>query len=108
MADQIFKKETEYNVNENNFIGESEITVTITLNEYRELVSHMATRDNDVKSAEKEAREARARERVLEEENAGLKAEMYELKKKVESLEDMISVEEAKVAEEERAVQTWE
>ena len=98
MADQVFKKETEYNCNENNFIGESEITVTITLNEYRELVSHKATRDKDVKSAETEARDARIRANTLEEENAGLKAELYEMKKKLE----------AQAPEETVEVQSWE
>ena len=100
MADQIFKKETDYNVNEDNFVGESEITVTITLNEYRHLVSHVATRDKDVKKAEAEALADRIKAQETEKENAELKAELYELKKKIDGLEDMVAVEKANVAEE--------
>ena len=108
MADQIFKKETEYNVNENNFVGESEITVTITLNEYRHLVSHMATRDKDVKSAESEAREARVRASTLEEENAVLKAELYELTKKMDAQSVEVNPDSVVNPEETVEVQTWE
>ena len=108
MADQVFKKETEYNVNENNFIGESEITVTITLNEYRELVSHMATRDNDVKTSEREARDARIRANELDEENAGLKAELYELQKKLEAQNAEVNPDSVVNPEETVEVQTWE
>lgn len=38
MAEQIFKKKTEWTDEINNYVGESEITVTITLCEYRELI----------------------------------------------------------------------
>jgi len=34
--------------NSNNFVGESELTVTITLAEYRQLVKDVATRDSAV------------------------------------------------------------
>lgn len=108
MADQVFKKETEYNVNENNFIGESEITVTITLNEYRELVSHTATRDKDIYRAETEARDARIRANTLEEENAGLKAELYEMKTKLEAQNAEANPDSVVNPEETVEVQTWE
>ena len=113
MADQIFKKETEYNVNENNFVGESEITVTITLNEYRELVGIKATRDKDVKAADKAASEARIEARDLESENTKLKMEIYELKKKLEArngfgVPNSAGDVEAQTPEETVEVQTWE
>lgn len=108
MADQVFKKETGYNVNENNFAGESEIMVTITLNEYRELVSHKATRDKDVKGAETEARDARIRANTLEEENTGLKTEIYELKKKLEAQNAEANPDSVVNPEETVEVQTWE
>lgn len=66
MADQVFKKDADYG-NKNDFVGESEITVTITLAEYRDLVATKATRD-DVK--------AKLQKRIweLERENNDLKA----------------------------------
>lgn len=117
MADQIFKKETDYNVSENNFIGESEITVTITLNEYRHLVSHVATRDKDVKKAEAEALADRIKAQETEKKNAELKAELYELKKKLEAQNGFIVANEvvnltegveARAPEETVEVQSWE
>ena len=108
MAEQVFKKETEYSTNENNFIGESEITVTITLNEYRDLVSHTATRDKDIKSAQSEAREARVRASTLEEENAGLKAELYELTKKLDAQSAEVNPDSVVNPEETVEVQSWE
>lgn len=38
MAEQIFKKGSGWSNNANDFYGEDEITVTITLHEYRELI----------------------------------------------------------------------
>lgn len=117
MAEQVFKKETEYGTNENNFIGESEITVTITLNEYRELVSRKATRDKDVNEAVSKANESRIEARDLESENTKLKTEIYELKKKLEAQNGFViangvanSAEgvEAQTPEETVEVQTWE
>ena len=108
MADQTFKKETEYNVNENNFVGESEITVTITLNEYRTLVSHMATRDKDVNEANSAANKARIEARDLESENTKLKTEIYELKKKMEAQTVEVNPGSVVDPDETVEVQTWE
>ena len=59
MADQIFKKETFWGTADN-FVGEDEITVTITLNEYRNLVNEVARKDYDLeKEREKTREEAR-------------------------------------------------
>ena len=73
MAEQIFKKETEWGVNSDDFAGESELMVQITLHEYRELVEKNARTEQRIKEAEekaykakKEADEARAKmEKVL-------------------------------------------
>lgn len=43
MADTKFSKEVDYSLNKNDFVLDNEITVTITLNEYRELVENNAT-----------------------------------------------------------------
>ena len=68
MAEQIFKKETNWGYNCNDFVGESEIMVEITLHEYRELVEKDAKTEQRIKDAEgmalkarKEAEEAKAR-----------------------------------------------
>lgn len=60
MAEQIFKKETAWSGTADNFIGEDEIIVTITLNEYRNLVKEVARKDYDLeKEREKTREEAR-------------------------------------------------
>lgn len=80
MAEQIFKKETTWG-NENNFVGDGEITVTITLGEYRDLVKQVALKDYDLK---------KERERTFE---AVKKAQSY--KDKLEALiEKLNGVEE--------------
>ena len=59
MAEQIFKKETEWGTNKNDFVGESEIMVEITLHEYRELVEKNAKTEQRIKEAEDKACKAR-------------------------------------------------
>ena len=58
MAEQIFKKETEWGTNKNDFAGESEIMVRITLHEYRELVEKNAKTEQRIKEAEEKAYKA--------------------------------------------------
>lgn len=58
MAEQIFKKETEWSGISDNFIGEDEIIVTITLNEYRNLVREVAKKDYDLEKEREKTREA--------------------------------------------------
>ena len=43
MADNKFSKEVDYSLDQNDFVLDNEITVTITLNEYRKLVENNAT-----------------------------------------------------------------
>ena len=57
MADQIFKKETTWGAADN-FVGDGEITVTITLNEYRNLVKEVALKDYDLKKEREKTSEA--------------------------------------------------
>lgn len=71
-----------------NFVAETELTVTITLDEYRELIGANATRQKaiDEANADKYARENKIKEQEkvindLKLELAGLKAELYELTK---------------------------
>lgn len=58
MAEQTFKKETAWGCVSDNFIGEDEITVTITLNEYRKLVSEVSRKDYDIEKEREKTREA--------------------------------------------------
>ena len=90
----IKETKTGYNVNADNYvyteatddISVDELTLTITLNEYRKLVIDRATMLLQIDNAEK-GRFARETENSdLTKENKKLQAEMYELKKKLENL----------------------
>lgn len=95
------KKFDNYSVNTDNYMAPQELTVTITLNEYRDLVENNATRKSAIDKAEenKFSRERRIEE--LEKEVAELKAELYEFQKKqsrANDADDVVNVpDEAKV-----------
>ena len=74
--------------NDNDFIASQEITVTITLSEYRLLVSNNATRQSAIDCANKDKYQREYEIKALREENAKLKAELYELRKKNENREE--------------------
>lgn len=82
------KKANKYGFNENDFVAESELTVTITLNEYRELVSGIATKKDDIDKANADKYTRESQIKALSEENNKLKAEIYELKKALDAKED--------------------
>lgn len=84
----IAKKLSDYSSghDERNFVAPNEITVTITLEEYRDLVITKATTDAKVKAAEEDKFERGQRCGRLEKENAELKAELYELKKQLDDM----------------------
>lgn len=65
MADQIFRKDTDYG-KRNDYEGKDELTVTITLAEYRELVAVKACRDYEKQKIEERARKAEQRSKDLE------------------------------------------
>ena len=89
MAEQVFKKVTEYSDEKNNYFGGGEITVTITLSEYRELVSIKAVNDKLVNDANKDKYSRESENQRLKKENDELKSELYELQKKSGVLEDV-------------------
>lgn len=62
-----------------NFIAPQEITVTITISEYRELVQKVATREADISKAESDKYERNRKIEALEKENAELKAKIYKM-----------------------------
>lgn len=80
-----------------NYVASQELTVTITLSEYRELVSGIATKDKDISIAndgkfqrEQEIKEVRAA-------NDALKAENYDLKVKLDQLREACKNNEAAI-----------
>lgn len=73
-----------YGGNNDNFTAPQELTVTITLNEYRDLVSKVATRQAAIDEANKDKYERNNLNEKLEKEIADLKAELYEYHKKAE------------------------
>ena len=76
--------------NTDNFLAPGELRVTITLSEYRKLVSNDATRQAaiDASNKDKWAREEEIKK--LKEENARLKGENYDLKTEVDSLKEQL------------------
>ena len=73
------KLESYYSSDHKNFIAKGEATVTITLSEYRELLTATAKSEYKVDSAEKKTKEA-------EKECEALKAEIRELKNEIATL----------------------
>lgn len=69
-----------YGDNSNDFVATGELTVTITLSEYRALVTNKATRDAAVDKANIDRYQRESENKSLKEEVAKLKAELYELK----------------------------
>ena len=68
----------------NNYVIDHELTVKITLAEYRELISDQATMKAQIQKAEENRFERESENKRLKEENETLKAEMYELRKEPE------------------------
>ncbi len=66
------------NKKSNNFKLENELTIEITLNEYRELVSKVATSDSRIAKAENDRYERNSENAKLKTEIAELKAKLYE------------------------------
>lgn len=89
MAKQEFKKTVESfgHVTVNDFIAEDEITVTITLNEYRDLIRSDATTQERIDRANESKYDRERENEALSAENAELKQELYELKKENEDLQ---------------------
>lgn len=82
------KKLDHYGSNEDNFLASGELTVTITLGEYRKLVSDCATADERINKADEDKYARNTQNEALKKENDELKAELYELQKKLGKVED--------------------
>lgn len=68
------------NNNLDNFTAPQELTVTITLHEYRKLVEEVATKKHDIDKANQDKYERDCENRKLKEEVAKLKEEIYNLR----------------------------
>lgn len=77
------KKLSEYGRNDD-FVASQEITVTITLREYRELVSHDATREHDISKANSDKYERETKIKTLEQRVKTLEDENYSLRRKLD------------------------
>jgi FtsZ-binding cell division protein ZapB len=86
---RVVKDLTGYRVNDENFVGVGEITVTITLKEYRSLVGIAATVDEIKSAANDRAMKAERENDNLKKENAKLKQENYDLQKYAEQLKEL-------------------
>ena len=78
------KKMNDYCSNNDNFVASQELTVTITLSEYRKLVSSDATRSEAISKANDDRYERESEIKNLKAQVEALKAENYKLKKAVE------------------------
>ena len=80
------KKLDRYGFDNNDFLAAGELTVTITLSEYRKLVKDVATAQARIDKAEADRYERNSENARLTEENNKLKAELYEMQKASEVL----------------------
>ena len=79
------KKLDRYGFENNDFVASGELTVTITLSEYRKLVKDCATAQARIDKAEADRYERNSENTKLTEENNRLKAELYEMQKASEA-----------------------
>lgn len=80
-VDLINKKIDSWGSKLNDFKAENELTVVITLNEYRELVKSVATKEYDIEKANKDKYTREEENRKMKEKNKELTDELLEYKK---------------------------
>lgn len=73
------KKMESYNWDANNYVAEKELTVTITLAEYRKLVQSVATSQHDIAKANEDKYKRDNENMMLKQEVDSLRARIYEL-----------------------------
>lgn len=81
------KKLDRYGFDNNDFLAAGELTVTVTLSEYRKLVKDVATAQARIDKAEADRYERNSENTRLTEENNRLKAELYEMQKASEVID---------------------
>ena len=78
-----------YSNSENNFVANQELTVTVTLNEYRELVKEVALADAKNQKANSEKYDAQRDVERLTKENTELKTKIYELQNATDTMDEV-------------------
>ena len=73
------KKMESYNWNSENYVAENELTITITLAEYRALIASNATKQYDIAKANEDKYKRDSENKMLKEEVECLRARLYEL-----------------------------
>ena len=73
------KKMEQYRWEANNYIAEGELTITITLAEYRELIASHATKQQAIETANADKYKRDNENKMLREEVEALRAKVYEL-----------------------------
>lgn len=73
------KKMEHYGWNAKDFVAENELTITITLAEYRDLVKSHATKQHDIDEANADKYKRDSENKMLKEEVEALRAKVYEL-----------------------------
>ena len=81
------KKLDRYSFDNNDFLAAGELTVTVTLSEYRKLVKDVATAQARIDKAEADRYDRNRENERLTEENNRLKAELYEMQKASEVID---------------------
>lgn len=77
------KKIEHYDWKAKDFVAEGELTITITLAEYRSLIASEATKQHDITKANADKYERDAENARLKEEVNSLRAKLYELQQEV-------------------------
>lgn len=86
----IEKEIDSYGRDDKNFVAQGEITITITLKEYRELVATQANKDLLVSQAEEDKYTRNSENEKLRAENGKLKEELYELKTQLDEYKNSV------------------
>ena len=88
------KKLDSYSSELNDFQAENELTVEITLNEYRDLIKVKSISDYKIKEAEKDKYTRNSENERLKQENKELEMKLFEYRKKFGELEEINENEE--------------
>lgn len=75
------KKIDSYSYDEKDFIAPHEITVTITLREYRKLIEEVATKQADINKANSDSYTRNEENEKLKQEISELQSELYKIQK---------------------------
>lgn len=82
------KKMDSYGWEPKNYVAENELTITITLAEYRALVASNAVKQHDIDKANEDKYKRDSENKMLREENENLRAELYEIKNRCNRVQE--------------------